>query len=143
MLTGGSSNGSEKFLGFDNFTLFNITANRSEEEIHALLTEMTAAARTVLAGELNSEVRTLMEEAVANATVLNAHSAHADLFNAYTHLSRALVLRHTAPDTPDSITHAKEQAPRHTAIYNLKGERVESPLSEKGIFIINNRKVIR
>ena len=138
-----SSNGSEKFLGFDNFTLFNITANRSEEEIHALLTEMTAAARTVLAGELNSEVRTLMEEAVANATVLNAHSAHADLFNAYTHLSRALVLRHTAPDTPDSITHAKEQAPRHTAIYNLKGERVESPLSEKGIFIINNRKVIR
>ena len=135
-----TSNGSEKFLGFDNLRLLNVTANRSEGDIHALLTDMTAAASKVLDGTLNSSVRLMLEQAVAKANTLTANSAHTELLATYYILRDALALRHTPTDIPDTINAATGG---HAApdIYNLKGEKLENLPTDNGIYIINRRKV--
>ncbi len=134
-----TSNGSEKYLGFDNLRLFNVTANRSEADIYALLSEMTIAANEVLKGTLNSGVRAMLEQAISNINTLTENSAYTDLLDAYYTLCHALTLRNTPIDTPDSINNTKNNETTHS-IYNLKGEKINP--SQRGVYIINNRKVI-
>lgn len=133
-----TTNGSEMISGFDNFTLFNTTANRNEEELLALLAEMQVAAKEVLKGELNSDIRTLLSESCDAAAACSESTPHAELLEAYYPLRDALALRHT-PTNPSGI--ASLPSTIHTATYDLNGYKSNALLP--GIYIENSRKVIK
>ena len=135
-----TANGEEQYCGFDNFKLFNITANRSEADICALLTEMIAAADEVLDGTLSEGVRHMLEEASDKANLLTEASAHADLLASYYALRDALALRDAEIDLPNNIDNNTTYTVPIT--YNLKGQKVNTE-STKGVYIINGQKTIR
>ena len=134
-----TANGSEQYVGFDNFSLLDITANCGEEELYALLTTLSATAEKLLSGSLSDAARSLLSDALAAADELNSYSLHAQLFDAYRGLREAIARRNELPST---ITSTPE-ATTHTTIYNLNGQPIDEPTSatHKGVYIINRRKV--
>lgn len=138
-----TANGSEQLLGFDNFRLFNITANCSETDLMALLTTMSDAAEKVLAGEPSEYTRTLLNEALVTIGNLSEQSSHNELLEAYCDLRDALASRNSDSDLPNSIYDVVIDTPM-PAIYNLKGQKIHGTISEKhrGVYIVNNRKVV-
>ncbi len=134
-----TANGSEQYIGFDNFSLLDITANCSEEELYALLTTLSATAEKLLSGSLSDAARTLLSDALAATDALPPHSPHAQLLDAYHHLRDAISRRDEQPST---ITTTPEATP-HATIYNLLGQPIDEATSatHKGVYIINHRKV--
>lgn len=137
-----TSNGSEKYLGFDNICLYNTTANRTEADIYTLLTTMVTAADKVLTGELNSQVRNLLEKSKTQAENTTPETSHETLLAAYYALSDALALRHT-PIIPDGINAiTTSETAKNT--YDLQGRQTNpSQTLPLGIYILNNKKVLK
>lgn len=136
-----TSNSSEKFLGFDNLVLHNITANRNEADIYALLMEMSDAVYTLLEGELNETVRSLMVEAQTKVGSLTTESSHSDLLYAYYELRDAIALRNT-PVTPNRIF-VPATSDVKSVMYDLNGRVVTIPHNaDGGIYIKGDRKLL-
>lgn len=138
-----TANGSEQYLGFDNFVLWDVTANCSEEQLYALLTSMSATTEELLAGTLSEGARVLLSSALAAANELDPQSPHAQLLEAYYDLKEAIALRNGNPELPSAITQPSANTP-HATTYNLNGQQVDEATStpHRGVYIINQRKVL-
>ena len=145
-----NSNGSEKFLGIDNVSLKNITANRTEEEIHTLLNEMeTAADKLLNGGSLTTEVYTVLNEANEQAKTTTSGSSYQTLMEAYSTLRDALRAVHN-PDILTQITMAEVNEKDGIGnVYDLNGRLIQKASSKKelnklrpGLYIHNNQKTM-
>lgn len=144
-----NSDGSEKFLGFDNLTLTDVTANRTEAEIHTLITEMSAAADRLLEdASLSEAVRTLLDAARRNADTVSAESAYAELMEAYRVLRDALRAVHN-PDLVTALQEVKGSGETLSDVYDLNGRllrRGATPSQvhrlQPGLYIHHQRKTL-
>ncbi len=132
-----NSDGSEKFLGFDHLTLHDVTANRTDEEVFTLLTEMTVAADALLAGELpTASVRDALSQATDQAKGVTEATDTEPLFAAYSTLRHALRAVHN-PGLADGLAEAlSTPSPSTAPIYDLQGRqlrRADHPLGLKGL----------
>ena len=145
-----NSNGSEKFLGIDNVALKNITANRTEEEIYTLLSEMETAADKLLNGNsLTNEVRTVLNEANEQAKNTTSGSSYHTLMEAYSILRDALRAVHN-PDILTQITMVEEYEKDGIGnVYDLNGRLIQKATNKNemsklrsGIYIHNKQKTM-
>lgn len=144
-----TTNGTVQFTGFDNLTLYDVTANRSEEELAELLTEMETAADRLLAGTLvNEDARKSLDEANEGAKVLNAMSSYTELYAAYGLLREAI----DAAQDPNAtvITELKEDGKDATLpVYDLTGRLLYPSMNTRllntlpsGVYIYGHTKVV-
>ena len=145
-----NSNGSEKFLGIDNVSLKNITANRTEEEIHTLLNEMeTAADKLLNGGSLTTEVHIVLNEANEQAKTTTSGSSYHTLMEAYSTLRDALRAVHN-PDILTQITMAKVNEINGIGnVYDLNGRLIQKATNKNemsklrsGLYIHNKQKTM-
>ncbi len=143
-----NSDGSEKFLGFDNLTLTDVTANRTEEEIYTLLTEMKGAGDRLLAGSsLEDAVRASLDAACRNAETVSAESSYAELMEAYRGLRDALRAVHN-PGLLTALQAAKASGDALSDVYDLNGRLLRRRVAPSqmrhmrpGLYIHNQRKI--
>lgn len=143
-----TSNGSTMFVGFDNFTLFDVTANCSESELADLLAEMEAAADKLLAGTLvNENARKILENNNDAAKALDAASAYADLYAAFVGLRDAIADAQN-PEGSGILT-AKDDKAKVMPVYDLSGRLLHEGLTEgqlerlvPGVYIHGHSKVV-
>lgn len=140
-----TSNGSEKFTGFDNFKLLNITANRSEAEILSLLTLMTEAADSLInIGGLNENTTNQLTTCNEKAKTADEKDNQETLFSYYEQLREAIRAA-LNPDNTTTITSiTNNPTPKNGKIYNLNGQLINTDSSTKnlkrGIYIQNGKK---
>jgi hypothetical protein len=103
---------------------------------------MSVATEKLLSGTLSTGARASLTNALDIVGLLTAQSSHAALLEGYYVLRNAIAERHNTPDLPNAIT--TPSTVESATIYNLHGQSLkEAPLATgKGIYIINNRKVV-
>lgn len=131
-----AQDGKEQFIGFDNITLTDVTANRNAAELASLLTSMVEGGKALAPTLAAGDVRTALETALAQAEPLTADSDRATLYDAYYALRDAL----TATDGMSSITDAIITEPADEVIYDLTGRRVTAGNIAPGVYIVNGQK---
>lgn len=134
-----TSEGSEKFLGFDNFRLLDVTANREAPELLALLARMTQAADQLLKeNPLVDPWLGRLTEANQTAKGMTKDASQAELYAAYVALRDAL----RGARTPQATgIREVEAVSSPEVLYDLSGRRVGHPVL-KGVYIVNGRKVV-
>lgn len=144
-----NADGSEKFLGFDNVTLTDVTANRSEEELYTLLGEMESGADNLLAGTLPEEtVRPVLEEANRLAKGTTENSTYDELMEAYVLLRDALRAVHH-PEILTTVGTVKSAGCPAADVYDLSGRLLrrgavkdEVKRLKPGLYIHNGQKMV-
>lgn len=144
-----NADGSEKYLGFDNLTLTDVTANRTEEEIHTLLTEMRGAADRLLSGSsLEEAVRAQLDAARQTAGTVSAASPYAELMDAYRLLRDALRAVHN-PGLLTELPVVTENGETPSDVYDLNGRLLRRGVTpsqvhglKPGLYIHNQHKTL-
>lgn len=144
-----NSDGSEKFLGFDNVTLIDVTANRTEAELFTLLGEMEQGADKLLAGtSLNEVVRTALDAANQNAKTTTAESTYEELMAAYGELRDALRAVNN-PGLLTALTAPRAATNEAADVYDLNGRLLRRGATasdiqrlKPGIYIRNQQKTL-
>lgn len=144
-----ATNGTEMFTGFDNITLFDVTANRSETDLAALLGEMELAADRMLSGTLTNEAaRTSLNEANEAAKALDASSAYAALYAAYLQLRDAIASAQEEGGTGIAEVQVAEGSDSQP-VYDLAGRLLYPSLTAEqlnglpsGVYIFGHMKVV-
>lgn len=126
------TNGTEQIAGFDNFTLTDVTANRSASELIALLRKMEKAA--VAINSVESSVKTALEEALAMSKPLTEESTRETIYTAYVKLRDAISSAKLSSSLTTPIVETKAET-----IYNLNGQKVNNH-NLNGIYIVNGQK---
>lgn len=144
-----TSNGTEKFTGFDNFSLLNITANQNEEDLCTLLALMSDAADELLDTSLSTSVEATLTAANDAAKSASTTDEQSTLVEIYETLRDAIWLA-LQPNDADAITIVESDDETDAVnakaknIYNLGGQLVKSGATDnlkKGIYIQDGKKI--
>ena len=144
-----TTDGGEKFVGFDNAVLYDVTANRTAVELDALLERMVAFSTRLLEGTLPDEsMRAKLEDASDRAGLLDENDAKEDLYAAYVELRDALsASQKSRPVGIHDVTAGAEDA--SGAVYDLGGRMVKENAKagdceglQPGVYIQGNRKIL-
>lgn len=134
----------ELFTCYDNFTLTDVTLNRSAGEIDALLGRMTKAANTLLAGGMSDEHRTALTAATQAAEARTAGAAKSTLLPLYTALRDAIGNALTSAVGVDAVVAPEAEA--DGPVYDIAGRRVapamEGASLAPGIYLHNGKKIM-
>ncbi len=134
-----NSDGSEKFLGFDYITLFDITANASSSQLSNLLVSMLPHAEE-LADSLDGKDSDL-STAIDLASNASDNDDQDYLYGIYTRLKAAIA---TAEDIITPVTLPQEASTnpvKGTSTYDLSGRPVRSNI--RGIVVNDGKKSLR
>lgn len=127
------ANGTEQIVGFDNFILTDVTANRSAAELATLLRKMESAVLVVSA--MGPDEKAAVVEALAVSQSLTEESGRDALYAAYVKLRNAIAnIKVSTGVTAPSVS-------QDTKVYDLNGRQVERD-GIKGIYIVNGRKTL-
>ena len=140
-----AENGAELYSGFDNLTLYDVTANRSETELAVLLVEMEKAADKLLAGTLADEgLRGKLADSNDAAKQLDAASAYADLYAAYVTLCNALEgAQQPGGDGVKAITADEaDEVPLYDLSGRLVGKKQKGGRLVPGVYVQGRSKVM-
>lgn len=141
-----TSNGSEKFTGFDNLSLYNVTANGSEEELCSLLALMTDAADELLDTDLSASVEetlTTANDAAKSASVADEQETLLEMYEAL----RDAIWLALQPADADAVTAVKSSDDASASsgnVYNLGGQLIKSGSDsrlKKGVYIRDGKKI--
>ncbi len=143
-----TANGEEMFVGFDNVTLYDVTANRSEAEIATLLSEMEVAVDKILDGTLTNEsARDVLKKCNDEAKLLSETSAHGDLYAAFVALRDAMLL--AQKENAVGVKAILTDAASRSSVYDLNGRLVrQSSTPEElktlapNIYVHGGKKVV-
>ena len=145
-----TENGGEKFVGFDNVVLYDVTANRNPAELAGLLEDMEAFAGRLLEGTLPDEnMRETLEEACGKAALLDGNDTQEELYAAYGALRDALSASQVPHATGVRPVTLAEGDGKAGAVYDLGGRLVRKTADfrkgwddlQPGVYIQGNRKV--
>lgn len=144
-----TTNGTAMFTGFDNLTLYDVTANRSETDLAELLVGMENAADKLLAGTLvNEDARKALNESNEAAKLLGGSSSYTELYAAYQSLRDAIEAAQdeTATNIAEVLEHNKGVS---LPVYDLSGRLLYPSLKAEllntlpsGVYIYGHTKVV-
>lgn len=129
--------GKEMFAGFDNVTLYDVTANRTEKELVDLLAIMIPAAQARLATMEEGDARLALEEAVQIPTGLDETAGFDTLYEAYVKLRDALAAANTSGIGSIAVDRAAGSA------YDLNGRRVNAADVHGAVIIVDGQKILK
>lgn len=138
-----TSDGSEKFLGFDNFRLWDVTANRQVPELLTLLARMVQAAERLQAAEtLPEPYLSRLQEAARAASALTESASQTEAYEAFCALRDALTMaRNPLPTGISAIS--VDGAATPSPVYTIDGRLVGTDCPEKaGLYIMNGKKKV-
>lgn len=141
-----STNEKEKYVGFDNFKLHDVTANCSRDELLDLIAYVLPTADALLKETLTDASRQALQQAVDAANQAGADTEREALVTIAKNLSDAIANAEKTSGISD-IINAEEAQPQ--AVYDLTGRRVlDAADSDKidtlpaGVYIQGARKIM-
>ncbi|MCD8284838.1 MAG: BNR-4 repeat-containing protein [Prevotellaceae bacterium] len=128
--------GSAKFLGFDDVTLFDITANATSSQLFELLSSMLPYAET-LAEQLPDA--TNLSAAIAAAKGATADDEQSALYDDYLQLRNAIL----NPEDEETGITSPQAAPSSSRIYDLSGRRLARPAQGQPYITEGEKRIAR
>lgn len=119
-----NDNGSEKLLGFDNFKLYDVTANASAAELYALIGHIMTAARQAAAdSNTPADIAAELNDAVGQGEAFTVESGREEMMPAYQALRQAMIdLRNGK--VSDGIDAIQASAEEDSPVFDLTGRQV-------------------
>lgn len=132
-----NSNGDEKYIGFDNITLYDVTANCTDDQLLELLDLMITAADGLSTEGLDEYAIKYLNDASRDAKGMSETSSTDELMASYKKLREALRMAKGTSGIADAAAPADADLP----VYDLTGRKVNSTSLRPGIYVRGNRKI--